>query len=234
MTDAERIADHARAHLALEDAQLAPEYGYRHLPLCVLDAVFSINARYEAVQNVVRRYAQAVGLHADFQQSGGRMLEAGEEEHTIPEMAAFIERVGVETFAEDIVRNRQRTSPRNGILKADAALRVARMLNEHGIHRMGDVQAVRDANAFETSFRAIPGQGSGTWLKYFYMLSGADDLIKPDRMILGYMNQVLGRTPTTEEAQTIIAEACDLLGQAGYSRMSPRLLDNLIWNYQRR
>lgn len=34
--------------LGLADAELAAEYGYGHLPLFVIDAVFSINARYAA------------------------------------------------------------------------------------------------------------------------------------------------------------------------------------------
>jgi hypothetical protein len=38
------------------------EFRYASLPLCILDAVFSIGVRYESVQAVVRRYAPAYEL----------------------------------------------------------------------------------------------------------------------------------------------------------------------------
>lgn len=43
--------------------QLSKEYFYAHLGLCVVDAVYSINARYTTTQNVVRRYCEHLGLN---------------------------------------------------------------------------------------------------------------------------------------------------------------------------
>jgi hypothetical protein len=44
--DAKAIADYCRLKLDLANAHLSDEYRYRSLPLCVINAVFSINARY--------------------------------------------------------------------------------------------------------------------------------------------------------------------------------------------
>lgn len=35
--------------------EVAEEYGYASLPLCVIDSVFSIGVRYEGVRNVIER-----------------------------------------------------------------------------------------------------------------------------------------------------------------------------------
>jgi hypothetical protein len=50
------VVDHCRTVLDLPNAQLNREYGYRCLPLCVIDAVWSFGVRYEGVKNVVQRY----------------------------------------------------------------------------------------------------------------------------------------------------------------------------------
>lgn len=42
--------------------EVAEEYGYASLPLCVIDSVFSIGVRYEGVRNVIERYCRRVRL----------------------------------------------------------------------------------------------------------------------------------------------------------------------------
>jgi len=37
-------------------------------------------------------------------------------------------------------------------------------------------------------------------VKYFFMLAGDRTLIKPDRVVLGYLSRVLGRAVDPEEA----------------------------------
>lgn len=46
----------------LKEAALPPEYDYRSLPFCVIDAVFSIGVKDESVRNTVERYARELGL----------------------------------------------------------------------------------------------------------------------------------------------------------------------------
>lgn len=42
--------------------EVAEEYGYASLPLCVIDSVFSIGVRYEGVRNVIKRYCRRFGM----------------------------------------------------------------------------------------------------------------------------------------------------------------------------
>jgi hypothetical protein len=57
-SDAIEVAEHCERVLPLATASLGNEFYYQSLPLCVIDAVFSIGVRYEGVQNVIKRYCQ--------------------------------------------------------------------------------------------------------------------------------------------------------------------------------
>src|SRR5262245_22781494 len=59
---AQTVANFAERVLNLQEAVLHEAYYYQSLSLCVIDAVFSINARYAAVENVVARYCQRFKL----------------------------------------------------------------------------------------------------------------------------------------------------------------------------
>jgi hypothetical protein len=66
------------------------------------------------------------------------------------------------------------------------------------------------------------------------MLTGSKDLIKPDRMILGFIKDVTGLTLQSNEALSLIRQTVEDLKKKGYIDLSARHLDNLIWNFQRR
>lgn len=59
-------------------------------------------------------------------------------------------------------------------------------------NNLQDVPNVLTDGSFEESIRMIPGQGSGTSLTYFFMLSGSENLIKPDRMVLRFIKEAIG------------------------------------------
>ena len=64
------------------------------------------------------------------------------------------------------------------------------------------------------------------------MLAGSDELIKPDRMVLRFLEDCLGRPVGADEALSLVAGAVAEL-KARYPAMTPRLLDHKIWEYQR-
>ncbi len=113
---------------------------WAHLPVCVLDAVFSINAQYTSTIAVCDRYAKHQGLvpHlvdvADFATVAGTTAE--QPVHTLAELGR---RLGPDRFAADVVENRGRTSTRGGVLKAEAAVCYAEVLASFGVHTFGDV-----------------------------------------------------------------------------------------------
>ncbi|GCE37827.1 hypothetical protein Rhow_000673 [Rhodococcus wratislaviensis] len=153
------------------------------LTFCILDAVFSIGARYDTVVvPVVRRVA------ADFdvaEPSVPRDVEDGPD--PVP-LGAFLGRY---PNGADLVQvtNKQRTSPRGGILKADAVLRYARVLHDHGARTLQEGRELLTdtvhLGTVETALRQVPGEGTaGVRRGYLWMLIGDEDTVKPDRMVL--------------------------------------------------
>ena len=119
----ESLCQACEATLNLKNAELSPSYYYDSLPQCVIDAVFSIGAKYTSTTNVVKSYCAYYDLRVH---NGGRD-EKGDK-HTISQLIDHITAIGMEKSADVIFQNHQRTSTRSGILKADAVLRFAMVL----------------------------------------------------------------------------------------------------------
>ncbi|MBS0416313.1 MAG: hypothetical protein JSR66_01280 [Proteobacteria bacterium] len=228
--EAERVAAHARSVLSLVDKDLPTDYYYNSLSLCVIDAVFSIGVRYGGVQAVVRRYCARFHLS---QCRGPRdPIPAAEHQESLGDLCNHFEQLGVDQMANSVFANRQRTSIRNGILKAEAVWRFARALRRHQLEHLQDIATTLPDAALEADIRAIPGQGSGISLRYFWMLAGSDELIKPDRMILRFLETALARSVGIAEAQPLLAAAVQDL-KPEFPHLTPRALDYKIWEYQR-
>ena len=91
--------------------------------------------------------------------------------------------------------------------------------------RLPEIEAVADV-------RRIPGQSSGLSWRYFLMLAGREDLVKPDRMIFRFLERVLGRPVGADEAQAMLTAAARELDHE-FPGIKPRTLDNLIWRQER-
>lgn len=229
-TDVAHVADYCRAVLSLDDASLSDEYYYAHLPLCVIDAVFSIGVNYASTRNTVSRYCQASGLQQT--RLSRDTLPPVEQQQSIEQMIALIEAHGPDHFAHHVVCNRQRTSTTNGILKAEAVLRFGRVLQQHGCRYLQDAAGMAADTTLEREVCAIPGQRSGLSFHYFLMLAGSDDLVKPDRMVTRFLTTVLQRSVTQREAQHLLPDVAAHLYPV-YPHLTPRMLDYVIWSYQR-
>lgn len=228
--DIDIIVAHANNVLPLSTAHLGEEYYYQSLPLCVIDAVYSIGVRYEGVKNTVARYC----AHFELQRIRVNIasLPPTHLQESTSSLCKIMEKYGANNMANNIFQNRQRTSSRNGILKADATCQFANVLRKHGIEYLQNIPEAVSNLEFESDILSITGQGSGISLKYFFMLAGSDNLIKPDRMILVFLKSSLNRLVDTSEAQDLLANATERL-QVKYHSLTPRLLDHEIWKYQR-
>lgn len=230
LDDIKKVVSRCRTTLDLENANLGNEYGYKSLPLCVIDALWSIGVRYGGVQNVISRYSEYFGLKGN----------ATDERHTISHLLSAMDSQGVLQFSEEVFRNAQRTSPRNGILKAEAVYLFAGILYKHGIETIADVPKIgwyedlpREMDKpYASEILSIPGQRSGISLTYFYMLTGSTGLVKADRMVTGFLYDALDWDVTAVEAQYFISHASKTL-QADFPLLTPRMLDHEIWKYQR-
>jgi hypothetical protein len=194
--------------------------GYRSVGLAVIDAVWSIGVRFQSVELVVARYRAA------------RIAAGADPEADRPgDVRRFIEACGgPEAFAE-LVRNRQRTSTTNGILKAEAVLHEARVLEDEGIATRRQLTRAGQARLdhLQRRWSSVPGQGSGVSWRAFAMLVGLSE-VKPDRMIRRFAAAALGRPSANAVG---VDEARDLvMAAAARLAVSPRALDYAIWRHQ--
>jgi hypothetical protein len=217
-----RVCDAIRANIDLNNLSLPDEYFYASLPLCVIDAVFSIGVTYTSTAATVARWCERQTP------AWQRIGREGGGEHTISYLIAALEAVTSDHAAATLFGNRQRTSSQSGLLKAEAVMRWARVLAQHGVETFGDTDDVDRNAAIERDIRLIPGQGSGISWEYFLMLAGSDDFVKADRMICRFIASALeldSVPPAT--ARTLLLGASDLVG------VKPRPLDYAIWQLQR-
>jgi hypothetical protein len=76
----------------------------------------------------------------------------------------------------------------------------------------------------ETELRTVPGNGFGdVRLGYLWMLTGDDQNIKPDRMVLRWLARHLGRVVGTQEARELIIATALRIGY------TPWELDHAVW-----
>ncbi|WP_454737193.1 hypothetical protein [Cupriavidus necator] len=228
--DALKVAEYCHRVLPLHSASLSDEYYYQSLPLCIIDAVFSINVKYQSTQNVVSRYCQHFGLRK-FRRDRTSMPSREEQESVSSLCERYIER-GFGVMTEEILNNRQRTSAVNGITKAEAVLEFAATLKKYRIEYFQDIPTAMKNDDLEADIRTIPGQSSGISLGYFWMLAGSDEYTKPDRMVLGFLRDALGRNVPVTDAQSLMSAATDHI-RTSLPEMTVRLLDYEIWKYQR-
>jgi hypothetical protein len=163
-----------------------------------------------------------------------RLAGGGDPDTDRPaDVRRFIEACGgAEAFAA-LVGNRQRTSTTNGILKAEAVLREARILEDEGVELPADLTGASPERLdhLRQRWSTVAGQGSGVSWRAFSLLVGLPE-VKPDRMIRRFVAAALGRP---RETAVSVDEARDLvLGAAARLGISPRALDSAIWSYQSR
>lgn len=215
--EVQQIAAYCSANLNLDDVQSAAEYGYPYLALCVIDAIFSIGAHYNSTTNTVNRFRSYIGDPPSF---------------SIQDLFNLYQQETVEGMATRVYQNKQRTSATNGILKAEAVLRVVELLLRYDVEDTKDMERLYDNPQFEADFKQIPGQGSGISLNYFYMLTGKENKVKHDRMVVRFLETCLGRSIDPAESANLLIQSCELL-KADYPGLTPRSLDHEIWEFQR-
>ncbi len=214
-------------HVSSADAEDGGGYYYRSLPFCIIDSVFSIGVTYTSTANTVKRYCAYYGLKT-FRGFGTPFLPT-EEQHTVSDMLANYAKADMQTMAENVYGNRQRTSAVNGILKAEAVYEWARILQSNGIETFQDVEE-KLTGKVEREMRRVPGQKSGISLDYFFMLCGDENTVKPDRHIKNFVAEIIGYVPSNEETHLLFDEIINQL-KKDYPALSVRQLDGAIWGY---
>jgi len=228
--ETKKLYEYCERVLDLKNAKLSDEYFYQSLPLCIIDAVFSIGVKYEGTRRTVIRYCEHFNLQRI--RKDKERLPAIETQESIREFVKKMIFLGIDKFTTEIFCNKQRKSTRSGILKTEAVYRFATILKDYDVNYIQDVPKVINSVDFEKDIKSIPGQGSGISLGYFFMLSGSDDLIKPDRHILAFIKRSFGKKISAQHAQILLEESCNVL-KLNYPHLTQRLLDHMIWKYQK-
>ena len=202
-------------------AEWKPFEGYpSSLALCVLDAIWSVNARYPVVRGVIQRYRTQ------------RRFQGNSDEDGLPELLAFYAAIGgAGSFIDEVgTRNRVSTQP-GAIYKGEAVFRAATELHNLGVDtteqfRLADGTQLGDQA--KDAWCAIPGQRSGVSWRYLRMLAGLPD-VKPDRMVIRFLATALGveeRSVASDRAVALVQAAAEHFG------VDQRALDHEIWEYQ--
>jgi hypothetical protein len=212
----------------LETAELGPEYSYHSLPLCVIDSVFSIGVRYINAQKAVESWCVIQ------QPAWPKFYMDGQPRQTITDLIRIAGgHDGALLSTKFFGGNKQRTSTRGGILKAEAVLRFAEALKNAGVDDFPDIRDPAKAAIARKAVSYVTGQGSGISFDYLMMMAGDDSFVKADRMICRFVSQAACiPMVTAEQAQVAVVGACKELSDQ-FPNLTPRLLDHLIWRYQR-
>lgn len=227
-TEIQNFVNFCKTKLDLTNLEQAEEYGYHNLPLCIIDAVFSIGVNYASTENTVKRFCDYFGIT----RLREKELALPSEQLSVSEFLQFHDGLTLLELAEKVYKNKQRTSTRNGILKAEAVYHFAKVVQGLGVEYLQDVGMIMGDGLFEEEIAKIPGQSSGLSTRYFYMLAGNENFIKPDRMIRRFVFSAIQRELTFEECQELlVATHAELVKE--YPLLTSESMDHLIWLYQR-
>jgi len=227
-TEIQTFVNFCKTKLNLSNLAQSEEYGYHNLPLCIIDAIFSIGVNYTSTENTIKRFCEFFSVT----RLREKELAPRSEQLSVTSFIQFHHDFTFQEMAEKIYQNKQRTSTRNGILKAEAAYRFAGVVQKFGGEYLQDVDIILGDEAFEKEIARIPGQSSGLSTRYFYMLVGDENFIKPDRMIRRFIQAAIGRDLSMQECQELLLAAHTELVR-DYPLLTPRSLDHEIWLYQR-
>jgi hypothetical protein len=218
------VAEAARQKLNLADAELRDEHFYANLPLCIIDAVYSIGVKYEGTRRTAIRWAKAQRPEWPMDR------RTSSHEHTVTDFIGAMSPFTDDQLANDIFENRQRTSTKSGILKALAVREFAIALQKAGINCFADMDDVPKLEMAEGLVRKNTGQSSGISFDYFSLLAGKQ-LVKADRMIVRFVEDAGGSAVNPNVAKDAVIGAAKILCKE-FSKVDARLLDSEIWGYE--
>src|SRR5262249_9793218 len=187
----------------------------------------NLGATYQSVEKLLARYCEHYGLPR-LRPSAARLPPRGRQA-TVGDLIEQIEEIGPERFAREVVQNVRPTSPHpTAILRSEATLRMAHVLDAHGIGVLQDMQGRSGDDDLRRALCAVPGQGPGTGVANLFMLAGDTGLIKFDRMLKRFLERVLDRRVNAREAQAPPSEG------APRPRTTPRPAHHTHWGVEGR
>ena len=191
------------------------EYKYRSISVCILDCVFSLQTKYAAAKNVVKRYADLY-LNGDENASGDGISDL---------IRRINEAGGPETFSEKAyLKNRQLSG---GVRKTAICLQLAKYLQYLKIESLEDFKSFDCPELLEIVIRSVKGMGdAGT--NYLFMLAGDQNRCKPDVHIHHCIELACKKRLNNEECQILFRKSVNIL-KRDYPNLTVAMLDGIIW-----
>jgi hypothetical protein len=222
--DVRMIAERIASDVLAASGFVTPA-GYGHLPLALIDAVYSIRSRYAAVKRVVAAYCDA--SHTDCRPLSVQDQPGFREQG----LDSFLGQAGAEHG--EMLANRLFGGSRSrtaGRLKADVCVEAARRLQAVQVTRIPDLRARADNAEVRHAWTGVHGLGWVTW-QYFCSLVGVEHF-KPDVMLMRFAAEAVGRKVSPAETDALLSRAFEEL-RPSYPGLTRRALDHTIWLFER-
>lgn len=203
-SDIEAVAARVRSTIG-DDAEVWPGGYPDEIEAALLDAIFSVRARYGSRKNKTGVYGAVYRWRE----------HRGERVDDLSVLAAADPRVLMD------VTNRGKISRRRKVV---VAIEAAASLIEAGITTAADFRAEPDTAG--RAYLRVKGCGHVT-LTYLRMLLDVDD-VKADTWVIRYVEAAVG-SPVSPSAAAALVKAV-----AGRLQVQERDLDHAIWAYQRK
>ncbi len=202
--DAQKLLKHIKEKIDLNKE--FPET-FNSLPICILDCVFSLNARYKSASNVVKNYKDSKLFKQDY---------------NIDDFLNDKNKHGAENIKK-IVQNNQYVGNRP---KLNVCYDLANLLKtKFNINTIEDFANYEDQAFLKYSLCYIKGFGDAA-ADYLFMLTGDENRVKPDVHIHKCVEEAIGRkAKSNDECQNLFKEVASELN------ITPRKLDYCVWSY---
>lgn len=198
----------------IQDWNRGVEYNYKSLSVCIIDCIYSLRVKYNAVVvPIIERYAEK---YLD-----GKAAEGVE---TCSNLIKHINDVGTEKFANDILKNGTLSG---GILKSVVVLDLATKFVELGIESISDFRNYTDEAGLMRAMMSVGGVGK-TAANYMFMLAGDPSKCKPDVHIKRFVVNACGQNISYAKIQELFTETVKILSKK-HPGLTVRMLDGIIW-----
>jgi hypothetical protein len=221
-----------KTNINLKNAVLPPEYYYSSLPLCVMDCIDSINARYVRPVKLIQNYCSFNGL--PLYRVNRNALPPLSSQQPVSALVLDMQNKGLSCYTNNVFKRFQRVKTAKGVYtpKTNLIYDFAGLLLRYNVNYFQDITSILMDNNFEKDALGIPGIADRT-LSYFFMLAGDDSTIKFDRWLDRHATMVLGRKINVKYAQNLYSKTSRAL-RPKYPHVTPRLLENCAWDYTRK
>lgn len=218
------LVERIRSDVACESEDYVVPAGYADISLALVDAVYSIQMRYQAVRRVVAAYAKASDTP---DQPLAARDSPGWRERGLGHLLDMSSGLAGTALADRLFAGSR--SKTRGRLKADVCVDVAGRLVDAGVSVADDLQETIADPAVRSAWTGADGLAWVTW-RYFCSLNGIDGF-KPDVMLVRFVSKSLGRPVSASETEQLLVQALEPLRQ-DHPGLTARMLDHTLWRFE--